>query len=239
VPEEARGAVLRVLVAEDHPVYRDGLRALLDASTGTQLVGEAHDGDTAVRMAAALRPDVVLMDLQLPGRNGIEATRAILGARSAGAVLILTMFDDDDSVFNAMRAGARGYLLKDAGGDELLRAIDAVGTGGAVFGPGVARRLVAFFASGGIGPRAEPFPELTDRERQVLDRMARGESNARIADRLGISLKTVRNYASMIFDKLMVATRAEAIVRAREAGLGDPAERRATPIPDTSGTPSP
>lgn len=239
MPEETRHDALRVLVAEDHPVYRDGLRALLGGSAATQLVGEAQDGDAAVRLAAELRPDVVLMDLQLPGRNGIEATRAIVAARPASAVLILTMFDDDDSVFNAMRAGARGYLLKDAGGDELLRAIDAVGHGGAVFGPGVARRLVAFFATGGVGPRAEPFPELTERERQVLDRMARGESNARIADRLGISLKTVRNYASTIFDKLMVATRSEAIVRAREAGLGDPAERHATPIPDSAGTPTP
>jgi len=238
VPEEPRGLALRVLVAEDHPVYRDGLRTMLDASTATELVGEAHDGAAAIRMAAELLPDVVLMDLQLPVRNGIEATRAILAEHPGIAVLILTMFDDDDSVFNAMRAGARGYLLKDAGGDELARAIDAVGHGGAVFGPGVARRLVAFFAAGGR-PRPEPFPDLTDRERQVLDRMARGESNAAIAHRLGISLKTVRNYASTIFDKLVVATRAEAIVRAREAGLGEPTERRASPIPGASGTPTP
>jgi DNA-binding NarL/FixJ family response regulator len=216
---------LRVLVAEDHPVYRDGLRSLLGTAPRFQLVGEAEDGDAAVRMATQLRPDVVLMDLQLPGRNGIEATRAIVGAHPAIAVLVLTMFDDDESVFNAMRAGARGYLLKDAAGTDLLRSIDTVGEGGAVFGPGVARRLVAFFASGGVGPRAEPFPELTERERQVLDRIARGEANAAIAARLGISLKTVRNYVSTILDKLMVATRAEAIVRAREAGLGDAAPR--------------
>lgn len=216
----------RVLIAEDHPVYRDGLRALLEASPEVELVGEAGDGDEAVRMTCDLRPDVVLMDLQMPGRNGIDATRAIGGQAPRSAVLILTMFEDDESVFNAMRAGARGYLLKDASGEELLRAIDTVGHGGAVFGPGVARRLVAFFASGGVGPHAEPFPELTERERQVLDRMARGEGNAVIAARLGISLKTVRNYASTIFDKLMVVSRAEAIVRAREAGLGDPAERR-------------
>src|SRR5574338_537740 len=181
---------IRILVAEDHPVYRDGLRALLSSSADVALVGEAEDGDAAVRLAAELQPDVVLMDIRMPGRNGIHA-------------------------------GARGYLLKDAEADELLRAIDAVAQGGAVFGPGVARRLVAFFASAGATLRPAPFPELTERERAVLDRMARGESNAVIADRLGISLKTVRNYASMIFDKLMVATRAEAIVRAREAGLGD------------------
>ncbi|HSM38237.1 MAG TPA: response regulator transcription factor [Candidatus Limnocylindrales bacterium] len=216
--------MLRVLIAEDHPVYRDGLRSLLAAAPDIDLLGEAADGDEAVRMATELRPDVVLMDLQMPGRNGIEATRAIGAQRPATAVLILTMFDDDDSVFNAMRAGARGYLLKDAGGEDLLRAIDTVGHGGAVFGPGVARRLVAFFASGGVGPRAEPFPELTERERQVLDRIARGEGNAVIAARLGISLKTVRNYASTIFDKLMVVSRAEAIVRAREAGMGDAGE---------------
>jgi len=216
----------RVLIAEDHPVYRDGLRALLEASPEVELVGEAGDGDEAVHMTCDLRPDVVLMDLQMPGRNGIDATRAIGSQAPRSAVLILTMFEDDESVFNAMRAGARGYLLKDASGEELLRAIDTVGHGGAVFGAGVARRLVAFFASGGVGPHAEPFPELTERERQVLDRMARGEGNAVIAARLGISLKTVRNYASTIFDKRMVVSRAEAIVRAREAGLGDPAERR-------------
>jgi DNA-binding NarL/FixJ family response regulator len=217
---------LRVLVAEDHPVYRDGLRAMLEASPQVELVGEAADGDAAVSMTAELRPEVVLMDLQMPGRNGIEATRAIVSQRPSTAVLILTMFEDDESVFNAMRAGARGYLLKDSAGEELLRAIDTVGHGGAVFGPGVARRLVAFFASGAVGPHAEPFPELTERERQVLDRMARGEGNAAIAARLGISLKTVRNYASTIFDKLMVVSRAEAIVRAREAGLGEPGGRR-------------
>lgn len=215
-----------MLIAEDHPVYRDGLRSLLAAAPEIELLGEAADGDEAVQLASDLRPDVVVMDIQMPGRNGVEATRAIGSQRPGTAVLILTMFDDDDSVFNAMRAGARGYLLKDAGGEDLLRAIDTVGHGGAVFGPGVARRLVAFFASGGVGPHAEPFPELTERERQVLDRMARGEGNAVIAARLGISLKTVRNYASTIFDKLMVVSRAEAIVRAREAGMGDSGVQR-------------
>ena len=216
-------APVRVLVAEDHPVYRDGLRVLLASSPAIVLVGEAIDGDAAVQLAAQLQPDVVLMDLQLPLRNGIEATRAIIGERAQTAVLILTMFDDDESVFNAMRAGARGYLLKDAGREELLNAVDGVAHGGAVFGPGVARRLAAFFAAG-ASAQVQPFPELTERERQVLDRMARGEGNAAIAARLGISLKTVRNYASTIFDKLMVVSRAEAIVRAREAGLGDARE---------------
>jgi DNA-binding NarL/FixJ family response regulator len=216
----------RVLVAEDHPVYRDGLRAMLAAAEGVELIGEAHDGDEAVRLAAELRPSVVLMDIQLPGRNGVEATRAICSSTPGTAVLVLTMFDDDESVFGAMQAGARGYLLKDAQSADLIGAIHTVAQGGAVFGPGVARRISAFFAAGDLGPRARPFPELTERERQVLDRMARGEGNPIIADRLGLSLKTVRNYASTIFDKLMVASRSEAIVRAREAGLGTVGSRR-------------
>jgi DNA-binding NarL/FixJ family response regulator len=216
---------IRVLVAEDHPVYRDGLRAMLGGAPEVTLAGEARDGDEALALADALVPDVILMDIQLPGRNGIEATRSILGRHPGTAILMLTMFDDDESVFAAMQAGARGYLLKDVQGDDLLRAIDTVGHGGAVFGPGVARRISAFFAAGEPGARARPFPELTVRERQVLERMARGESNAIIAGRLGLSLKTVRNYASTIFDKLMVATRAEAIVRAREAGLGATSDR--------------
>jgi DNA-binding NarL/FixJ family response regulator len=224
---EATAPVLRVLLAEDHPVYRDGLRALLESAPGISCAGEARDGDEALAMAESLEPDVILMDIQLPGRNGIEATRAILRARPRTAILMLTMFDDDESLFSAMQAGARGYLLKDVQGADLLRAIDTVGHGGAVFGPGVARRISAFFAAGSSGARARPFPELTDRERQVLERIARGEGNAIIAGRLGLSLKTVRNYASTIFDKLMVATRAEAIVRAREAGMGDPHERGA------------
>ena len=224
---ETTAPVLRVLVAEDHPVYRDGLRALLESAPGISCAGEARNGDEVLAIAESLEPDVILMDIQLPGRNGIEATRAILRARPQTAILMLTMFDDDESLFSAMQAGARGYLLKDVQGADLLRAIDTVGHGGAVFGPGVARRISAFFAAGSSGARARPFPELTDRERQVLDRMARGEGNAIIANRLGLSLKTVRNYASTIFDKLMVATRAEAIVRAREAGMGDPQEGRA------------
>jgi DNA-binding NarL/FixJ family response regulator len=223
---DGRPAPLGVLIAEDHPVYRDGLRALLAGVPSVRLVGEATDGDDAVRKAGELRPDVVLMDIQMPGRNGIEATRAIRASCPETAVLVLTMFEDDESLFNAMRAGARGYLLKDAAGGELVSAIETVGRGGAVFGPGVARQLAAFFAAGSSGARPQPFPELTERERQVLDRMARGESNAVIASRLEISLKTVRNYTSTIFDKLMVATRAQAIVRAREAGLGTAAEHR-------------
>jgi DNA-binding NarL/FixJ family response regulator len=210
---------IRVLIADDHPVFRDGLRLLLDSLSSIDLVGEAGDGDAAVTMAAELQPDVVLMDLGMPGRNGIDATRAITGRHPGVAVLVLTMFEDDESVFSAMRAGARGYLLKDADRDELARAIDTIGAGGAIFGSGVARRVRAFFAGGGVG-RVEPFPDLTAREREVLDRIARGEANPVIAARLGISPKTVRNHVSTILDKLMVADRAQAIVRAREAGLG-------------------
>jgi len=210
---------LRVLVADDHPVFRDGLRHLLDALPSIELVGEAADGDAAVAMAEELRPDVILMDLGMPGRNGIDATRAISARLPGVGVLVLTMFEDDESVFSAMRAGARGYLLKGADGEELTRAIDTIGTGGAIFGSGVARRVQAFFAEGGAR-RAEPFPDLTAREREVLDRIARGEANPVIAARLGISPKTVRNHVSTILDKLMVADRAQAIVRAREAGLG-------------------
>jgi DNA-binding NarL/FixJ family response regulator len=210
---------LRVLVADDHPVYRDGLRALLGELASVEIVGEATDGDEAVAMAEQLEPDVVLMDLGMPKRNGIDATRAITTARPATGVLVLTMFEDDDSVFSAMRAGARGYLLKDAGRDELVRAIGAIGNGDAIFGSKVARRVQSYFAAAG-DRRLDPFPGLTDREREVLDRIARGEDNGRIAARLGISPKTVRNHVSTILDKLMVVDRSQAIVRAREAGLG-------------------
>jgi DNA-binding NarL/FixJ family response regulator len=210
---------VRVVVADDHPVVRDGLRALIDASAGIELVGEATNGDEAVEMARRLRPDVVLMDLAMPGRNGIEATREIASDVAAPAVLILTMFADDESIFAAMRAGARGYLLKDAGHDEMRRAIAGVGRGEAIFGAGVAQRMVGFFARAReLG--VQPFPELTDREREVLEEIAQGASNAAIAARLGLSVKTVRNHVSTILGKLMVVDRAQAIVRAREAGLG-------------------
>ncbi len=218
--------ILRVLIADDHPVFRDGLRTLLGSLPGVELVGEAEDGDAAVQLAAKLAPDVVLMDLGMPGRSGIDATRAITSHQPDVGVLVLTMFEDDDSVFSAMRAGARGYLLKDADRGELARAIESIGHGDAIFGAGVARRVQAFFAAS-AGVRLDPFPELTAREREILDRIARGESNGAIAARLGISGKTVRNHVSTILAKLMVADRSQAIVRAREAGLGsEPAARR-------------
>ncbi|HET9755745.1 MAG TPA: response regulator transcription factor [Candidatus Limnocylindrales bacterium] len=217
-------APIRLVVADDHPIVRDGLRALAEASPGIELIGEATTGDEAIELARAVRPDVVLMDLAMPGRNGIEATREIASNGWASAVLILTMFADDESIFAAMRAGARGYLLKDAGHEEMLRAIEGVGRGEAIFGAGVAQRMVGFFARAReLG--VQPFPELTDREREVLAEIARGASNASIALHLGISVKTVRNHVSTILSKLMVVDRAQAIVRAREAGLGVPVDR--------------
>ena len=213
---------LRILIADDHPLFRDGLRALLATAPDTALVGEAATGDEAVALAADLRPDVILMDLQMPGLNGIEATRRVVEANPEARVLMVTMFEDDDSVFAAMRAGARGYLLKGAKYEETLRAIRAVGDGEAIFSPAIAVRLTAYFA--GIRPteaaRTRAFPTLSDREREVLDLIAQGHPNAEIAARLFLSPKTVRNHVSNILAKLQVADRAAAIVRAREAGLG-------------------
>ena len=210
---------IRVVVADDHPIVRDGLRALIEASPGIDLLGEATTGDEAIDLAREVRPDVVLMDIAMPGRNGIEATREIAAKGYATAVLILTMFADDESIFAAMRAGARGYLLKDAGNEEMRRAIEGLGNGEAIFGAGVAQRMVGFFARAReLG--VQPFPDLTDREREVLAEIARGASNSTIALHLGISVKTVRNHVSTILSKLMVVDRAEAIVRAREAGFG-------------------
>jgi DNA-binding NarL/FixJ family response regulator len=215
---------IRVVVADDHPIVRDGLRALIEASPGIELLGEATTGDEAIDLAREVRPDVVLMDLAMPGRNGIEATREIAAKEYATAVLILTMFADDESIFAAMRAGARGYLLKDAGNEEMRRAIEGVGNGEAIFGAGVAQRMVGFFARAReLG--VQPFPDLTDREREVLAEIAQGASNSTIALHLGISVKTVRNHVSTILSKLMVVDRAEAIVRAREAGFGVRDER--------------
>jgi DNA-binding NarL/FixJ family response regulator len=208
---------LRVIIADDHPVFRDGLRALLGSTGASEVVGEAATGIEAVSAATELQPDVVVMDLHMPGLNGIEATRQIVAASPHVGVLVLTMFEDDDSVFAAMRAGARGYLLKGAGQDEIVRAIHAVASGEAIFGPEIARRVMEYFSA----PRPpEPFPELTDREREVLELIAQGRSNPDIARSFVLSPKTVRNHVSNIFTKLQVADRAQAIVRAREAGLG-------------------
>jgi DNA-binding NarL/FixJ family response regulator len=214
---------IRVLIADDHAGFRSGLDALLATQAGLAVVGQAETGDDAVAQAVALQPDVVLMDLNMPGLDGIAATRRIVDSSPHIAVLVLTMADNDAAVFDALRAGARGYLLKGADRSELTRAIRAVSSGEAIFGPDVARRLMAYFANAPV--RAPAFPELSDREREVLELIARGMSNQQIVDRLVISPKTVRNHISNIFSKLQVRDRAEAVVRAREAGLGGESPR--------------
>ncbi|MGI8688072.1 MAG: response regulator [Thermomicrobiales bacterium] len=210
---------LRILIADDHPLFRDGLRALLEATPDMELVGEAATGDEAVTLAAALQPDVLLMDLKMPGVNGVAATRATLHASPHIGVLVVTMFEDDNSVFAAMRAGARGYLLKGTKYEEIPRAVRSVGNGEAICSPTIATRLIAYFA--GIPPVTSPqlFPTLTTREREVLGLIAQGDRNAAIADRLYLSEKTVRNHVTNILSKLQVADRAHAIIRARDAGL--------------------
>jgi DNA-binding NarL/FixJ family response regulator len=210
---------IRVLIADDHPVFRFGLRALLGAEPEFDVVAEATAGDEAVELAATLRPDIVLMDIHMPGLNGIEATRRIVQASPEIGVLVITMVDDD-SLFAAMQAGARGYLVKGAGGEETLRAIRAVAGGEAIFSPVVARRLIGYFGNPPAAPAREPFPELTAREREILELIAGGYTNTAIAERLSLSTKTVRNYISDLFSRLQVASRAEAIIRARDAGLG-------------------
>ena len=211
---------LAVLLADDSDAFRSGLAALLASVDDVALAGEATDGDEAVAAALALQPDVVLMDLNMPGRNGIEATRAIVSAAPHIAVLVLTMYEDDDSVFSAVQAGARGYLVKGARQAELLRALRSVAEGGAVFGPAIARRMVDFFAAAAQAGAAAPFPDLTAREREILDLIARGRANGQIAEQLVLSAKTVRNHVSNIFTKIQVVDRAQAIVKAREAGIG-------------------
>ncbi|MEW6086085.1 MAG: response regulator transcription factor [Chloroflexota bacterium] len=209
-----------ILIADDEPAFRSGLRALLKSADELALVGDAETGSEAIRLAAELQPDIILMDINMPGVNGIEATRRILNTSPHIGILILTMFEDDDSVFAAMRAGARGYLLKGTLKAEILRAIQTVGGGGVVFGAAIAQRMMRYFA--GVKPieSSDLFPELTDREREILGLIAEGRNNNEIAQRLVLSGKTIRNHITNIFSKLQVADRAQAIVRAREAGLG-------------------
>jgi DNA-binding NarL/FixJ family response regulator len=211
---------VRVVIADDHPVFRAGLRALLEVEADLSVAGEASTGSEAVALAAEVRPDVVLMDLYMPDLDGIAATKQILHSDPQAAILVFTMFDDDDSVFAAMRAGARGYLLKGSQPAEVVRAVHLVASGGAMFGPAVAQRVIDFFARPRAAGVAVVFPQLTEREHEILDLVARGHPNATIAARLYISDKTVRNHVSNIFTKLAVADRAQAIARARDAGLG-------------------
>ncbi|MDI2126501.1 response regulator [Yinghuangia seranimata] len=217
--------MITIVLADDHPIVRSGLRALLGSIDGFQVVAEAEDGHAAIREAVTHRPDVLVMDIQMPGLDGIEATRRVAEAAPDVAVLMLTMYEDDASVFAAMRAGARGYLLKGAQQQEIARAIHAVADGQAIFGPGVARHVLAFFTGPATAtPPVVPdrFPELTDRETQILDLIAAGRPNGEIARRLAISPKTVANHVSSIFAKLQVADRTAAALRARDAGLGRP-----------------
>lgn len=209
---------IRILIVDDHAEFRQGLRAMLQSAPEVNVVGEAEDGAQAVDAALALQPDIILMDLQMPKLNGIDATRQIVYTSPHIGVIMLTMYDDDDSVFAAMRAGARGYLLKGALKAEVLHTVAGVANGEAIFGSGLARRLINFFAA----PKATPvanFPELTEREVEILKLLAQHMSNHEIADRLSISLKTARNHVSNILNKLQVADRAQAILRAKEAGL--------------------
>jgi DNA-binding NarL/FixJ family response regulator len=210
---------LTVVIADDHPIFREGLATAIGSLDGVEVVGHASTGAEAVDAAQQLAPDIVLMDLHMPEVNGIEATRQIAETAPATAVLVLTMLEDDESVFAAMRAGARGYLVKGAERRDIARALEAVGRGEIIFGPAVAERALAAFTSG--APPTGPFPDLTDREHEILDMVARGLTNPAIASRLVLSEKTVRNHVSNIFMKLQVRDRATAIVRAREAGLGD------------------
>jgi DNA-binding NarL/FixJ family response regulator len=210
----------RILIADDHALFRNGLRALFASIPDLEVVGEAATGEEAITQATDLQPDVVLMDIQMPSVNGIEATRCILHVSPHIGVIVVTMFEDDDSVFAAMRAGARGYVLKGADQEEILKVIRAVANSEALFGPTIARRIVNFFSAPKPTTPAEAFPELTNREHEVLDLVAQGRSNTEIATHLYLSQKTVRNHISNIFTKLQVADRAQAIVQAREAGLG-------------------
>lgn len=211
---------LRILIADDHPLFRDGLRVMLASAEDMEFAGEATTGEEAVTLADELQPDVIVMDVNMPHLSGIEATRRILESSPGIRILIVTMFEDDATVFQAMRAGGRGYVLKGANYDEMLRAIRAVGGGEGIFSPKIAARLMNFFANVHLDVPPEAFPELSGREREILDLIVRGQKNTEIAKRLYLSPKTVRNHVSNILHKLQVADRTQAIIRAREKGLG-------------------
>ena len=223
--------MIRVVVVDDHPTFRGGLRAVLERLDDVEIVGEAGTGEEALAVCARTSPGVVVMDLLMPGMGGLEATRRLLAASSDLHVLVLTMNHADESVYAALRVGARGYLLKDAAPDEIVDAVRAVANGTAVYGPAVAARIATFFAAGEV---TRPFPELTEREREVLDLLASGLSNAAIARRLVLSVKTVRNVVSTVLGKLQAADRTEAAVRAREAGMGGAGDLVPDGFPDTT-----
>jgi DNA-binding NarL/FixJ family response regulator len=214
---------IRVLIVDDHALFREGVHAILKSVPDIEIVGESGTGQEALILASELAPDIILMDIQMPDLNGVEATRRILKTHPNVGIIIVTMLEDDGSLFSAMSAGARGYVLKGADKAEMLKSIRAVANGEALFGPSIAVRLLNFFhdkpqPSMGESPQS-PFPQLTEREREILAYIARGETNTEIADRLTISLKTVRNHVSNIFNKLQVVNRVQAVIRARDEGL--------------------
>jgi DNA-binding NarL/FixJ family response regulator len=210
---------IRILIVDDHPLFRKGLRVMLESQSKMKVIGEAASGTESVDLVQATIPDVVLMDLQMPGGGGIESTRQIRDSMPSVKVLVLTLFEDNESVFMSLRAGASGYILKDADEEEVFRAILAVANGEAIFSPSIASRVLAFFSNKHISTAKELFPMLTDREREILHLLAKGKSNSAIAKELFLSVKTVSNYVSNIFSKLQVADRTEAVQRAKEAGL--------------------
>jgi DNA-binding NarL/FixJ family response regulator len=215
---------IRVLIADDHLFYREGVRTLLGTADEIEIIGESSNGLDVVTHATQLEPDIILMDLKMPGLNGIDATRQIIQKQPKVGILVITMFDDDESVFAVMRAGARGYILKDADQEELVRAITAVYRGEAIFSPAIAQRMMKYFSNVPREGRSKvnnPFPELTERELEILEWIAQGYSNPAIANKLSLSVKTVQNYVSNILSKLQVVDRSEAIFRAREKGLGN------------------
>jgi len=211
---------LTVLIADDHPLFRKGMRSLLETMADITLVGEAKSGREAVELATVHQPDLVLMDLQMPEGSGLAATRELNKLSPNIRILVVTLFEDNDSIFTALRAGAHGYILKDADEEEMMRAIRAIGKGEAIFSPAIATRLMDYFATTSQEVPQAVFPELTEREREILTLIARAKSNAAIAEQLMISLKTVRNHVSNIYNKLQVADRAQAAIRAKDAGLG-------------------
>lgn len=211
---------IRILIVDDHPIFRDGLRALLSSLTEFEVVGEAADGGDAIDKAQRLQPDIIFMDLKMPRLDGLQAIRQISQIDPHIGIIVVTMFDNDQAIFSALKAGARGYVIKDTSQAEFVQAIRVVAGGGVMLGAALAERVQDYFAA--LAPKRDRliFPELTDREREVLGLIARGLSNAHITAQLGVSPKTIRNHITNIFDKLQVVTRAEAIVRARDAGLG-------------------
>ena len=211
---------IRLFIADDHALFREGIRALLSATEDVVCVGEAATGEEAVHQILESQPDVVLMDINMPGINGIEATRRILRAHGEAGIIMVSMLEDDASLLAAMRAGARGYVLKGANPQELLQSIRAVAQGQVLFGAAIAARISQFFARAQPAAAEHPLPELSEREREILDLMSRHYTNPEIAQQLGIGQKTIRNHVSSIFNKLQVATRAQAIDKARQAGLG-------------------